>query len=153
MAIEVKFTFDSEESLIAFMQRGRGSPAPKPAPEARASGQPTAPVSAAPVKTASVPAPIAQSAVAAAPVSTAATEGNAHAAIPETASPSASPVLSGEQEVSFEYLKKAFLALAVKPGGRALCEGVLKPVGAAKLSEVAEAQYHVVLAAIQKASA
>jgi hypothetical protein len=55
--------------------------------------------------------------------------------------------------VSFDELKKAFLALSTKPEGRAKCEAVLKPFAVAKLSEAKPEQYAAVLAAIVKASA
>lgn len=72
-------------------------------------------------------------------------------------SPSASTASSDKPAespaVSFDELKKAFLALSTKPEGRAKCEAVLKPFGVAKLSEAKPEQYAAVLAAINKASA
>jgi hypothetical protein len=54
--------------------------------------------------------------------------------------------------VTFDEVKKAFLALS-KPKGRALCEGVLKPFGIAKLSDAKPEQYAALLAAIEQAIA
>ena len=63
------------------------------------------------------------------------------------------PEESAAPGVTFDVLKKAFLSLSTKEGGRAKCEGVLKPHGLAKLSEAKEDQYAAILAAIEKASA
>lgn len=85
----------------------------------------------------------------------AASEGNAAAT--EAPSPTASTASSSEASaspaVSFDVLKKAFLALSTKEGGRAKCEAVLKPFGLTKLSEAKEDQYGALHAAIQTASA
>lgn len=72
------------------------------------------------------------------------------AAAAQTAS---STEASASPAVSFDQLKKAFLSLSTKEGGRAKCEGVLKPHGLGKLSEAKEEQYGALLAAIEKASA
>jgi hypothetical protein len=63
--------------------------------------------------------------------------------------PAASPA------VTFEALKKAFLALSTKADGRAKCEAVLASVDPkpARLSEAKPEQYAALLAAIEKASA
>jgi hypothetical protein len=61
----------------------------------------------------------------------------------------ASPSEPAAVVVTFDALKNAFLALSTKAGGRALCEGVLKPLGLAKLSEAQEEQYGPLLAAIE----
>src|SRR5205085_3905837 len=51
----------------------------------------------------------------------------------EASAPAASPATpAASPEVTFDALKKAFLALSTKAGGRALCEGVLKPFSLAK---------------------
>jgi hypothetical protein len=71
-------------------------------------------------------------------------------AVTTTPTPSAA---SPSEAVTFDQLKKAFLSLSTKDGGRAKCEGVLKPFGLAKLSEAKDDQYAAVLAAIEKASA
>lgn len=78
--------------------------------------------------------------------------GNATAAAAgaQTASSSAA---SESSAVTFDELKKAFLALSTKPGGREKCEAVLKPFGLVKLSNATVEQYPAVLAEIQKASA
>jgi hypothetical protein len=68
-----------------------------------------------------------------------------------TAASSGTPVES--RSVSFDEVKKAFLALSTKPNGRALCEGVLKPFNLGKLSEAKADQYGAVLVEIQKAAA
>lgn len=127
-------------------------------PASAASGPGTAKDSAAPEKTAKDPSPAAASAAGASSPSTAATsEGNAAAASSTPAAAGASTASSSggaaSPEVSFEQVKKAFLALSTKPGGRALCEGVLKPFGLAKLSEAKAEQYAAVLTAINKAGA
>lgn len=113
---------------------------------------------AAPEKTAAASTPAAETAAAPSQASTAAGEqGNAAAASSAPAASDAPAVSSSEAsaspEVSFEQLKKAFLGLSTKANGRALCEGVLKPFGLAKLSEAKPEQYAAVLAEIQKASA
>jgi len=69
------------------------------------------------------------------------------------ASPASSSTPAASPEVTFDMLKKAFLALSTKADGRAKCEGVLKPFGLAKLSEAKPEQYAAVLAEINKASA
>jgi hypothetical protein len=81
--------------------------------------------------------------------------GNAAAAAgPVAAAPTASSSTpAASPEVTFEVLKKAFLSLSTKAGGRALCEGVLKPFALAKLSEAKPEQYAAVLAQIEKAAA
>ncbi len=50
--------------------------------------------------------------------------------------------------VDFDTLKRAFLALATKDGGRARCEAVLKPFGLAKLSEAKPEHYPALMAEI-----
>ena len=119
--------------------------APKSA--SAASGPVTAKASAAPEKMAAVQNLAAASAETAHQASTAATTeaGNAAAAPSAPEAPAASPV-------SFDVLKKAFLSLSTKPEGRSKCEGVLKPLGLAKLSEAKEGQYAALLDAINKAS-
>lgn len=62
-------------------------------------------------------------------------------------------VASPSAPVTFDALKKAFLQLSTKEGGRARCEGVLKPQGLAKLSEAKPEQYGALLTAINAASA
>jgi len=110
-------------------------PAPTPAATVAASPAPsprTAEVveAAAPAKTAAESAPAAPSAETAPQASTAATD----------------------TPVTFDELKRAFLSLSTKPGGRALCEGVLKPFGLAKLSEAKPEQYSAVMAQIAGAA-
>ena len=81
------------------------------------------------------------------------TVGNATPAATETASPTASSAQSEGSIVDFETVKKAFLALSVKEGGRARCEQVLKPFSLGKLSEAKTEQYGQILQAIHKAAA
>lgn len=71
----------------------------------------------------------------------------------ESTSSSAEPSTSAAPGVSFDELKKAFLSLSTKTGGRTLCEGVLKPLGLGKLSEAKPEQYAALLDAINKAAA
>jgi len=111
------------------------APAPTPAATVAVSPAPsprTAEVveAAAPAKTAAESAPAAPSAETAPQASTAATD----------------------TPVTFDELKRAFLGLSTKPGGRALCEGVLKPFGLAKLSEAKPDQYSAVMAQIAGAA-
>lgn len=68
-------------------------------------------------------------------------------------SSSSEPEKSAAPAVTFDVLKKAFLALSTKEGGRSKCEGVLKPHGLGKLSEAKEEQYAALLDAINKAAA
>lgn len=77
------------------------------------------------------------------------TAGTAAAPTASSSEPAASPA------VSFDELKKAFLALSTKPAGREKCEAVLKAVdpAPAKLSAATPEQYPALMAAIQKASA
>jgi hypothetical protein len=89
------------------------------------------------------PAPAATTAAGASSQTTAATPASAPTTAPESAAPG----------VTFDVLKKAFLALSTKAGGRALCEGVLKPHALAKLSDAKEEQYGALLDAINKAAA
>lgn len=70
----------------------------------------------------------------------------------EAPAPTTAPAASAPSPVDFDTLKKAFLALSTKAGGRALCEGVLKPHGLAKLSEAKPEQYAAVLSAIEQAA-
>ena len=63
------------------------------------------------------------------------------------------PEESAAPGVTFDVLKKAFLALSTKPEGRSKCEGVLKPHGLGRLSEAKEEQYAALLDAINKAAA
>lgn len=57
---------------------------------------------------------------------------------------------SSAQTVTFDELKKAFLALSTKADGRAKCQAVLG--GLAKLSDAKPEQYAGILAAIEKAA-
>lgn len=70
--------------------------------------------------------------------------------------PAASPAssLPADPKEAFEVLKKAFLGLSTKPGGREKCEKVLASVEPkpAKLSAATPEQYPALMAAIQKAS-
>lgn len=81
--------------------------------------------------------------------------GNVIPAATSTASPPASTASSETSTAApdFETVKKAFLALSVKDGGRARCEQVLKPFALGKLSEAKPEQYGQVLDAIKKAAA
>lgn len=121
--------------LGAVQVKEAAAPAPTPAATVAASPAPsprTAEVveAAAPAKTAAESAPAAPSAETAPQASTAATD----------------------TPVTFDELKRAFLSLSTKPGGRALCEGVLKPFGLAKLSEAKPEQYSAVMAQIAGAA-
>lgn len=116
----------------------------------------------APKQTAAASTPAADAAAGQSQVSTAAGEaGNAGADAPQAGSsaPTASTEKSsasvetagGGEPVTFDQVKKAFLALAQKPNGRALCEGINKTFGVAKLSDNKPENYAAVLAEIQKA--
>jgi hypothetical protein len=78
--------------------------------------------------------------------------GAAASASPATgaASTASSSEPSGSPAVSFDELKKAFLALSTKPGGREKCEAVLKPFGLPKLSAANADQYAAILAEIKR---
>lgn len=79
--------------------------------------------------------------------------GNASTAGPAAAaSPASSPKPEAAPEVTFDVVKKAFLALSTKADGRSKCEAVLKPFKVAKLSEAKPEQYAAVLEAIEKAA-
>lgn len=154
-------TFDiSDESAIqraiSTLQRIAGNVLPAPAPAA-ASGQRTAKAGAAPSPTAGASSPTAASAATPSQASTAATgdTGNgAAAAGPAAAATTASSAKpDAAPEVTFDSLKKAFISLSTKPNGRALCEGVLKPLSLGKLSEAKPEQYAQLMTAIEKASA
>lgn len=60
------------------------------------------------------------------------------------------PAASVGEAVSFDDLKKAFLALPTKAGGREKCEAVLKPFNLPKLSAASPEQYAAVMAEIKK---
>jgi len=127
---------------------------PAPVPSSAATAAPAD----APKQTAAASTPAAAHAAAQSQASTAAGEqGNGAAASPSPATDAASTASSSEPSaspaVSFDELKKAFLALSTKAGGREKCEGVLKPFNLPKLSAAAPEQYAAILAAIQKASA
>lgn len=80
--------------------------------------------------------------------------GNAHVAAHQggtSAQPASTGKPSASPEVTFDVLKKAFLALSTKAAGREKCEAVLKPFGLAKLSAATPEQYAAVLAEIEKA--
>lgn len=80
--------------------------------------------------------------------------GNAHAAAHQggtSAQPASTDKPSASPEVTFDVLKKAFLALSTKAAGREKCEAVLKPFGLAKLSAATPEQYAAVLTEIEKA--
>jgi hypothetical protein len=80
--------------------------------------------------------------------------GNAHVAAPQggsSAQTASTDKQSASPEVTFDVLKKAFLALSTKAAGREKCEAVLKPFGLAKLSAATPEQYAAVLAEIEKA--
>jgi hypothetical protein len=107
--------------------------------------------------------PAAASAAAQSQASTAATgdagnatsAGNADPAPLAAQAAAASTALApaGEPTTSFDELKKAFLGLSTKPGGRELCIAALKPFNLAKLSEAKPDQYRGLLSAINKAAA
>jgi hypothetical protein len=115
----------------------------------------------APKQTAAASTPAAETAAPPSQASTAAGEaGNADAAAPQggtsaqpaSSQPStASAETAGGEPVTFDVLKKAFLALSTKAAGREKCEAVLKPFGLAKLSAATPEQYAAVLAEIEKA--
>lgn len=69
----------------------------------------------------------------------------------QTASSSAA---SGSPEITFDVLKKAFLALSTKAGGREKCEAVLASVEPkpAKLSAATPDQYPALMTAIEEAA-
>jgi hypothetical protein len=120
---------------------GKPNAAPKPTAATAPAG-----ASASPVAGSSAPAAAAPAAQGEAGNAVAGAQAGASSApTASTEKPSQSP------EVSFEVLKKAFLALSQKANGRALCEGVLKPFALAKLSEAKPEQYAAVLTAINKA--
>lgn len=81
---------------------------------------------------------------AAAPAAQQADAGNASGSTPSSSEPSGSPA------VTFDELKKAFLALSTKAGGREKCEAVLKPFNLPKLSAASPEQYAAVMAEIKK---
>ncbi len=152
-------TLHDAVQLNAVMAALNPSFVPKSAVAAKAaSGPATAKESAAPSKTVDAPARTAPSAASDAPVSIAA-DPNATASVNDApATPTASEAAptadtAPAETVSFDTLKKAFLALSTKEAGRAKCESVLKPLGLGKLSEATEPQYAGLLEAIQKASA
>lgn len=79
----------------------------------------------------------------------------AAASTASTSAPSPSAATAGNGEgVTFDVLKKAFLALSSKANGRALCEGVLGTVEPklGKLSEAKPEQYAGLMDAIKKAA-
>ena len=115
---------------------GKSKPAAATAPAGKAATQTAAP--SAPAAAAPAAGDAGNDAAAAGPAAAASTA--------SSSTPAESP------EVSFEVLKKAFLALSTKADGRAKCESVLKPFGVAKLSESKPEQYAAVLAAIEAAS-
>lgn len=123
-----------------------------------ASGPRTATAGAARGQTAGAPSPTAQSAAAASQASTGGDAGNEQstagrsAGQPAAATSASSSTPAASPAVTFDTLKKAFLALSTKPGGRALCEGVLKPFTLGKLSEAKEEQYAQLLVAIEQAA-
>lgn len=120
-----------------------GKPA-KPAAAAKA----TAGASASPTA-----APSAQTA--AAPAAQGEAGNAAQAAGPSAAvSPASSSAQGASGEVTFEQVKKAFLALSTKADGRAKCEAVLATVDPkpARLSEAKPEQYPALLKAIEEAS-
>lgn len=126
--------------------------APAPAPgKSKPAGTQTA-------ATAPAGSPASPTAASSAPAAAApAAQGDAGNATPAAGQPAAAQTASSEKpagaaEVSFDTLKKAFLALSTKADGRAKCENVLKPFGLAKLSEAKPEQYAAVLAAIEEAS-
>jgi hypothetical protein len=152
--ISITFTINSADELAkleSVFTPGTTAPKSAAAPAA-ASGKATVKESAAPSKTADESTPAVQTAAAQPQASTAA-EGNAAAAPSAQEATAASAASSAEPEVDFDTLKKAFLALSTKDGGRAKCEGVLKPHGLAKLSEAKPEQYGALLTAIHQASA
>lgn len=61
--------------------------------------------------------------------------------------------LPADEKEAFEVVKKVFLALGSKAGGRDKCMEVLTPFGLSKLSEAKPEQYAAILAALKKASA
>ena len=150
--ITMTFTVQDADQLAA-LGALFGGKQPSPAAVAQAVKETTAPkaqAAAAPAKS-STASPTTQPAAA-----QGASEGNVTPAATETASPTASSASSSEASASpavdFDTLKKAFLSLSTKEGGRAKCEGVLKPHGLAKLSEAKPEQYPALLEAIKVAS-
>lgn len=145
MSVTVTLTFANVQEMQAYFVGREVIAASAPATE-----KPASPKSAKASSSSSTASSTTQPAAA-----NAASEGNASAANVEAATPFASTA-SSETSTSapdFETVKKAFLALSVKDGGRARCEQVLKPFALGKLSEAKPEQYGQILDAIKKAAA
>lgn len=123
---------------------GKAKPAATPAPAAAATAPAGAPASA--TEASSAPS-------AAAPAAGEAGNAAAAAGQPAAAAPASSPKPDAAPEVTFEQVKKAFLALATKPDGRAKCEAVNKAFGVAKLSDIKPENHAAALAEIEKVGA
>lgn len=138
-------TFGALGAIVERLQAANDSPAAAAAPGKSKPAATAAGTSAA--------TPTAAPSAAAAPAPAAGDAGNASTpAASPPASTASSSAASGSSEVSFDSLKKAFLGLSTKAGGRALCEGVLRPYGLAKLSEAKPEQYAAILKAIEEAA-
>lgn len=139
MSITITLTYATPEQAIAALAKLEA----KPEKEAAAPVEKSKPAA-----TTASPAPgprTAEAAVAAAPEKT--------AAEPSPAAASAEAQPQASTAVTFDELKKAFLGLSTKAGGRALCESVLSPFKLAKLSEAKPEQYGDILGLINKAGA
>jgi hypothetical protein len=69
------------------------------------------------------------------------------------AAASPSDAADAAEAITFDALKKAFLALSTKPDGRDKCQAILKPYNFARLSDAKEEHYGALLEAINKAAA
>lgn len=138
----VQGTAANDTAAVPAPTTGKSKPAATPAPAAA-----TAPAGPSASTTAASSAPAAAAQAAQGDAGNA-TQGGQTAA----ASTASSEKPAAAVEVTFDVLKKAFLALSTKADGRAKCENVLKPFNLAKLSEAKPEQYAAVLAAIEEAS-
>jgi hypothetical protein len=150
MSIQVTLTFANEAELLAYFAKDKAAPAKETAAPKASKPSATGDTTSKPEKSSSPASHTTQPAAASAAEQS---EGNVTTAATSTASPTASPASSETSTPApdFETVKKAFLALSTKEGGRARCEAVLKPFSLNKLSEAKADQYGDILIAINKA--